>query len=65
MRDDVLGELPRLTPEDGWVDARFRESRDLDGNLSYVDGRADRIATIADQPLVDVATGAMTTVGQC
>jgi hypothetical protein len=65
VRRDVLGDLPTLTPQDGWVDARFRESRDSKGKLSYIGGRAARIAAIADQPLVEVATGAATTVEQC
>lgn len=65
VRRGVLGDLSTLTPLEGWVDARFRESRDAEGKLTYIDGRADRIAAIADQPLIDVATGAMMTVGQC
>lgn len=65
VRRDVLGNLPTLTPKQGWVDARFRESRDSGGNLSYVDQRADRIAVIADRPLVNVATGSLTTVQEC
>jgi hypothetical protein len=65
VRRDVLGDLATLTPSEGWVDARFRESRDATGALTYVGGRANRIAAIADLPLVDVVTGAPTTVGQC
>lgn len=65
VRRDVLGDLSPLTPQEGWVDARFRDSRDPEGNLTYIGGRAARIAVIADQPLVEVATGAVTTVGQC
>lgn len=64
VRRDVLGDLPTPTAHDGWVDARFRDSRGRDGNLTYVSGRAPRLAVIADLPLVDVATGAMTTVGR-
>jgi hypothetical protein len=64
VRHDLLGGLKALTPQDGWVDARFRESRDAEGNLTYIGPRAERIAVIADLPLVDVATGALTTVGQ-
>ncbi|MEI6624661.1 MAG: hypothetical protein WCP28_22460, partial [Actinomycetes bacterium] len=65
VRRDVLGVLPTLTPQEGWVDARFRESRDAAGTLTYIGGRAARIAVIADQPLVDVSIGALTTVGRC
>lgn len=65
VRRDALGDLLTLTPQEGWVDARFRDSRDRKGNLTYIGGRTARIAAIADQPLVDVATGSMTVVGQC
>ena len=65
VRRDVLGAMTAITPGEGWVDARFRESRDRQGNLTYIGPREDRIAVIADQPLVDVASGAMTTVGRC
>jgi hypothetical protein len=65
VRRDLLGDLPSLTAAEGWVDARFRESRDPTGALTYLAGRANRIAAISDLPLVDVATGATTTVGRC
>jgi hypothetical protein len=65
VRRDLLGDLKPLTSTEGWVDARFRESRDPHGNLTYVDGRAARIAEIAALPLVDVSTGATTTVAHC
>ena len=65
VRRDLLGDLPTPTPQEGWVDARFRESRDPEGSLTYLDGRAARVAAIADMPLIDVATGAATTVGHC
>lgn len=65
VRRDVLGDISTLTPREGWVDSRFRDSRDPGGNLTYIGGRAARIAAIADQPLVEVATGAMTTAGHC
>ncbi len=65
VRRDLLGDLSTLTAAEGWVDARFRESRDPEGNLTYIGGLAARTAAIADQPLVDVGTGTMTTVGQC
>jgi hypothetical protein len=65
VRRDVLGDLATLTPQEGWVDARFRESRDHGGQLTFISGRAARIAAIADLPLIEVATGTTTTVGQC
>lgn len=65
VRRDLLGDLVPLTPQEGWVDARFRESRDPQGMLTYLGPRAERIAAIADMPLTDVAAGKLTTVGQC
>jgi hypothetical protein len=62
VRKDLLGELPNPTVRDEWVDARFRESRDPDGNLTYVATREARLAVIAEQQLVDVTTGRIDTV---
>jgi hypothetical protein len=65
VRRDVIGDLRTQTPADGWVDARFRESRDSAGALTFIDGREARLAAIADMPLIDVASGASTTVREC
>ena len=65
VRRDVLGDLPTLTPQQGWVDARFRESRDEKGNLTYKASRAAKLAVMADLPLIEVATGTTTSVGAC
>ena len=62
VRRDVLGDVPSLSARDGWVDARFRESRDAAGNLTYIDGRAARLAAIADAPIVDVLTESVATI---
>ena len=62
VREDLLGDLPNPTPRDGWIDARFRESRDASGNLTYLDARAARIEAIGDKELIDVTTGAVDTV---
>jgi hypothetical protein len=56
VRRDRLGPLRSLTAEEGWVDSRFRESRDARGRLTFLSG-AERRAAIADMPLVDVETG--------
>lgn len=65
VRADLVGGLPLVTAQDGWVDARFREARDAHGRLTYLDGRAARMEPIADLALVDVRSGARTTVGAC
>lgn len=56
VRRDRLGAVRPVTLEEGFVLAKFRESRDADGRLSFLRGAA-RQAAIGDQPLVDVATG--------
>jgi hypothetical protein len=63
VRNDVRGDLPAITTKACWVDARFRESRDAAGALTYIQGRNDRLAAIANLPLVDVGDGGITTVG--
>ncbi len=65
VRRDLLGDLRALTPQEGWVDTRLRDNRDIEGNLTYLGHRADRIAVIADMPLTDVRTGGTLTVGDC
>ncbi len=49
------GNLVALTPEQGYVESRFRESRDEQGKLSFARGE-ERFALIADMDVVDVAT---------
>jgi hypothetical protein len=56
IRRDQLGKLQELTTEQGFVDSKFREARDLDGRLSFVSG-PDRRKLIADMPVIDVTTG--------
>jgi len=51
-----LGDLQPLTSEAGYVESRFRESRDEDGRLNLLSGLARRVP-IADMPLIDVITG--------
>lgn len=45
-----------LTPEEGFVDSRFRESRDALGRMDRLGGPA-RLAAISDLPVVDLDTG--------
>jgi len=44
-----------LSPAEGYVESRFRESRDPQGRLSYVRGQ-ERFALIADMTVVEVTT---------
>lgn len=56
VRDDKIGQLKELTPEEGYVESRARESRDISGCLTFVSG-GDRIKLIEDKEVYDVETG--------
>ena len=53
VREDRLGDLRPVSAEDAYVVARFRESRDEQGKLTFLP-RDQCLAAIADLPLVDV-----------
>lgn len=57
VRKDRLGGLRALSAEQGYVESRYRESRDASGRLSYLRG-LDRLRAIQDLPLVDLESGA-------
>jgi hypothetical protein len=64
VRNDVLGSLPVLSPREGWVASRFRESRDVDGNLTFVGSHRARLELIRDMPVVDLTTDRRVTIGE-
>jgi hypothetical protein len=55
VRIDQLGDLPALTAAEGYVESRFRESRDASGNLTHLSGSA-RLDEIAHLPVHDLTT---------
>jgi hypothetical protein len=58
VRRDLLNERVREVTVDSCArEASFRDSRDAQGNLNFLDG-VERRRVIADLPLVDVVTGA-------
>jgi hypothetical protein len=61
VRNDRLGRLKQVSVEAGFVDARYRESRDIDGNLTFLGG-AKRRLEIMDLPVVDVVSGEVLTL---
>lgn len=63
VRRDRLGALPVLDAVAGFVVARFRESRDARGRLSYLRGD-ERLREIRTLPLEDVETGRIQTIAE-
>ena len=62
VRDDVVGSLQVLSPLEAYVKARFRNSRDRAGNLTFL-GFEESLSLIRSMPLHDVESGRMITVG--
>jgi hypothetical protein len=56
VRLDQLGDLPALSAAEGYVESRFRESRDASGNLTHLSGSA-RLDEIAHLTVHDLTTG--------
>jgi len=53
-----LGNLRALTVEEGYVCSKFRESRNEEGQLTYVSG-SNRLRVIEDMKVLDVETGSL------
>lgn len=58
IKKDRLGSLKALTPEEGYVCSKFRESRDKKGNLTYLTGTA-RLDHIKGLPVYNVSSDKM------
>ncbi|MGB8473793.1 MAG: hypothetical protein WCE61_06890 [Candidatus Acidiferrum sp.] len=56
IREDIAGEFRGLELPKAYVESKFRESRDPNGNLTYLRG-TNRITPILDMPVLDVVTG--------
>lgn len=56
IRKDKIGKIPVLTAEEGYVESRFRESRDINGNLTFLRGK-ERLEMIKEMSVVDVESG--------
>lgn len=62
VRDDVAGALPSRTSREGYRESRFLTARNTDGSLSRNRDTDARIELIGQLPVVDVTSGASTTV---
>jgi hypothetical protein len=58
LRKDLVGDRSVYSPETAYIQPQFRESRDLNGNLSYLDF-CDRLKQIAEMPLYDIELDAL------
>lgn len=58
VRKDIIGDIPVVNLEEGYVASKFRESRDTDNNLTYVSGES-RGEIIGALSVLDLNTGQM------
>jgi len=58
VRKDKLGNLKTMDIESGYVESRFRESRDLQGRLSYLSG-SDRLKAIGEMQVYDLESNTL------
>lgn len=56
VRNDLLGSLKRLTPQEAYVQAAFREAHSEHGEVLHLTF-AERQAAIAHKPVVDIVSG--------
>jgi len=63
IRRDKAKSLKILSPQEGYVKSKFRESRDEEGKLTYISGD-ERIKVIADMPVYDVEKDAIIPIKQ-
>lgn len=56
VRKDKAAKIPVINVQQGYVESRFRESRDKDGNLTYLYGK-QRLEAIKEMNVVDVERG--------
>lgn len=63
VRNDLLQNLTVVTPQQAWVESKFRESRDKFGQLTLL-SFSDRLAEVADMPVVNLHDGKQYKVGE-
>jgi hypothetical protein len=61
VRKDVAHQLPKLTAREGYVMSHNRESRDQEGNYSYLGGD-DRLIVMKGLPVFDVSSNTVGTL---
>lgn len=63
VRRECLGAVPERTAASGYVESRYRESRDAAGRLTFVSG-GERRKLIAGMPVLDLETNTLVKVGE-
>ena len=62
VRKDLATPFKVLTPDEGFMDSRFRESRDEQGRMNRLRGVA-RLTAIAHLPVLDLESGELVLLG--
>ena len=55
VRNDKIGNIKVLSPQEGFVYSKFRESRDDQGNITFISGK-ERLAAIKGSKVINVVT---------
>ncbi len=63
VRNDLLGNVAVMAPKEAWVQSRFREARNVSGELTYL-SFAERLKLVVDLSLVNLDDGNQYTVGE-
>jgi hypothetical protein len=53
VKQDKIGRIRPCTIQEGYVESKFRDSRDTDGSLTFV-ARGERLKVIEDMPVYDL-----------
>jgi hypothetical protein len=61
VRKDRIGPVKTVSPEDGYIASKFRESRNAQGELSYIKGDA-RLNLLEGMPVFNTRTGLQETI---
>lgn len=61
LRNDLIADRSVCSPKEAYTKPQFRESRDVHGNLSFLDFH-DRLKQIAEMPLYDLELGKLVQV---
>jgi hypothetical protein len=62
VRKDRLGRIRALSPEQGYVESKYRESRNRHGDLTYISG-AQRLNEIKDMQVYDIEKASLVRLG--